>query len=145
MKGSNKLFVFTVITISIVLMAIGCSHYNPDKDKTPHHNTTYLWGVHYWKEVWPADKVVASADSTSVDIVYLKSDGVSWEGSATTLVLMQLEPIIESVTPENRYKIRGAGIINGVAVDGGQTYKDSVALSDMGFMFGQVYSMHRNR
>ena len=104
----------------------------------PQHDTTYVWGKHYWTEVWPADKVVASADSSSVRNVFLMNDGISWEGSSTTLIMKQLTPIIESVPSGNRYKLRGAGTLNGVSMGNEQTYKDSITLANLGFKINKV-------
>lgn len=104
----------------------------------PHHSTTYVWGIHNWKAIWPADKVIASADSTLVDNVFLLNDGMSWEGMSTTSVLEQLTPVIESIKPENRYKIRGAGTLNGIAIGREQNVQDSIVLDKMGFKFGKV-------
>lgn len=103
------------------------------------HDTTYTWGKHYWTEVWPADKVAASADSASVRYVYLLNDGKSFEGTSTTITWRNLNKIIENVTPKNRHKIRGAGILNEISTGTEQNYQDSIKLANMGFKFGRVY------
>ena len=115
----------------------GACHKKPLPE--PHHNTTYVWGIENWDAVWHADKVVASADSTSVDYVFLQNDGNSLEGLPTTWVLKNMNNIIESVPLENQYKIRGAGTLNDIYVHSDQMYLDSIALAQMGFKFGTVY------
>ena len=125
--------------------------YIPSKPDTvyipviPHHNTTYVWGIDYWDQVWPADKVAASADSTSVDIVYLKNDGVSWGGCPTSVVLQSITPVIESVSSKNRHKIRGAGTLNDVYVRDEQCRQDSITLANYGFKFGNVYHPQKSK
>lgn len=139
MKYKIKHLVPMAAIASATLLPPACCKVEQEKPE-PHHNTTYVWGKYNWDAVWPADKVAASADSTLVDNVFLLNDGASWEGSSTTAVLMQLTPIIESVKPENRYKIRGAGILYNVAQSTTeQTHKDSIKLAQMGFKFGRIY------
>ena len=123
------------------LLPPACCKVEQEK-REPHHNTTYVWGKYNWDAVNPAktDNVAASADSTLVDNVFLLNDGASWEGSPTTLILEQLNVIMESVKPENRYKIRGAGILYNVGTSTTeQTHKDSIKLAQMGFKFGRNY------
>ena len=60
----------------------------------PHHNTTYVWGYDYWTEIWPADKVKASADSTQVDFVILKNDGEPFQGRTTSTIMKQLNTVL---------------------------------------------------
>ena len=107
-------------------------------DNTPHHNTTYIWGDNNWDAVWPADKVAASADSASVDIVYLKNDGKSLGGLRTRDLMTFMNMIVESVTPANRYKVKGSGTLNEVGMANQQDIQDSIKLSNFGFSFGTI-------
>ncbi|MBO7067053.1 MAG: hypothetical protein J6W40_05550 [Alphaproteobacteria bacterium] len=116
----------------------GACHKKPVPEP-PHHNTTYVWGEDDWSQIWPADKVAASADSTLVDYVILYNNGVSFNAKSTTLLLRQLNMIIEEVKPENRHKIRGAGTLNEVNAGTEQDYQDSIKLANLGFKFGRVY------
>ena len=108
----------------------------PDK---PHYNITYIWGVEYWDEVWPADNIIASANSALIDTIFLKNDGVSFEGLTTTATFKNIQIIIESVPSTKRHKIRGAGTLNDTSVSTEQNYQDSISLAKMGFKFGHVY------
>ena len=107
----------------------------------PRHDTTYVWGENDWSQIWPADKVAASADSASVRYVYLLNNGVSFNGKSVTLLLNQLNIVMNDINPENRHKIRGAGILNEVTMGQEQEYLDSIKLANMGFKFGRVYHM----
>lgn len=111
----------------------------------PHHNTTYIWGKHYLDNVYPADKITKSVDSTLVDIVFLENDGSSWEGSPTTLVLKYVNKIIDDVKSENKHKIRGAGTLNDVYLRDEQARQDSITLSKMGFNFGNVFYPQKSK
>ena len=126
------------------LIPTSCIKNNPDdipNPNAPHHNTTYVWGEGNWGQIWPADKVAASADSILVDYVILQNDGNSFKGKSTNLLLSQLNIIINEVKPENRHKIRGAGTLNdlGMSERNEETYRDSIALAQMGFKFGNVW------
>lgn len=122
------------------LLSNSCVKVETDrKEKQPHHTTTYVWGYKYWDEVWPADKVAASADSTLVDLVFLQNDGVSFEGLSTTDLLNTLNKITDVAKPENRYKIRGKGQLNDIGLTNDQAWQDSIKLAQMGFKFGKVY------
>lgn len=118
--------------------------YIPSKPDTvyipviPHHNTTYVWGNGNWGAVWPADRVAASADSVSVDNVYLKNDGKSLGGMHTSDIFRYMNMIIESAPADKRYKVRGAGTLNESGISSTQDVQDSIKLSDMGFDFGKV-------
>lgn len=109
-------------------------------DNTPHHNTTYVWGDNNWYAIWPGvtDNVAKSADSTLVDKVILKNDGKSFGGTFTNMLMDWMNTVIESVSPENRYKVRGAGTLNETAIGSQQDIQDSIKLSNMGFSFGKV-------
>ena len=84
------------------LLLFSCNKGGEDQ---PHHNTTYVWGEDDWSQIWPADRVAASADSTLVDYVILHNNGVSFHGKTTTVLLQKLNTIIEDVAPSNRYKV----------------------------------------
>ena len=120
----------------------GACHKKP-LPEPPHHNTTYVWGIDNTKNVLPADKITKSVDSTSVDFVFLENDGVSWGGSTTTFVWAYIKKILGDVKSDNKYKIRGAGMLNEVSVSKSSetNYQDSVSLAQMGFKFGRVYHM----
>ena len=109
-----------------------------EKPAIPHHNTTYIWGDNNWDAVWPADKVAASADSTLVDNVYLKNDGKSLGGIRTRDIMTYMNMIVESVTPANRYKVKGSGTLNEVGMANQQDIQDSIKLSNFGFSFGTI-------
>lgn len=135
--------IFIMIALLVAFLFPGaCGKTNPESEQ-PHHNTTYVWGFDYWDEVWPADKVAASADSTLVDFVILECNGASWKGLPTSTVIEVLTPVIESGKPENRHKIRGAGTLNDVDVSNDKAYQDSITLANMGFKFGRVYSLYK--
>lgn len=106
-----------------------------------HHDTTYVFGWHYWDELKQLDKIAASADSVLVDHVILQSDGKPWGGSTPTLILRSLNVVINAVPSENQYKIRGAGILDEVGMGTRQerTIQDSIKLAQMGFKFGKIY------
>ena len=53
----------------------------------PQHDTTYVWGYGNWKNVRPANRVAASADSVNVRYVYLLNDGTPLSGAPTTIIL----------------------------------------------------------
>ena len=122
---------------SATLLPAACNktHHAPEQ---PHHNTTYVWGDDYWDEVWPADKVAASADSILVDYVILHNNGTSFAGMQTSTLLEGLNKIITAAKPENRYKIRGSGTLNELSVIKKENVQDSITLSQMGFLFGRV-------
>ena len=115
----------------------GACHKKPVPEP-PHHNTTYVWGEDDWSQIWPADKVAASADSTLVDYVILHNNGVSFHGKTTTVLLQQLNTIIEDVAPSNRYKVQGSGTLNDIGIGREQNVEDSIQLAKMGFSFGHI-------
>ena len=96
----------------------------------PQHDTTYVWGCYDWSKIWPADKVAASADSASVRNVFLENDGVSLSGLDVSFIKISLEPVINAVTPENRYKVRGAGNLRHLYIT---DKNDRTWLSQFGF------------
>ena len=106
----------------------------------PHHNTTYVWGYDYWTEIWPADKVKASADSTQVDFVILKNDGEPFQGRTTSTIMKQLNTVLADISDNNRRKIRGEGILNDTGMLTLEDKRDSILLSNMGFKVGKVHS-----
>lgn len=108
----------------------------------PHHDTTYVWNIYTWNNAELGQKVAASADSTIVDHVFLECDGSNLGGCATTRVLNRVNKVLDYVTPENRYKVRGAGVLNYIWIRDEQCIRDSVTLSQMGFKFGIV--LHRD-
>ena len=108
-------------------------------DNTPHHNTTYIWGRNFTDNVYPATNISKSCDSLLVDTVFLKNNGVSWEGAPTTTVLKYMTKVLDDVKSDNKHKIRGAGTLNDVGMGTEQTYQDSIKLAKMGFKFGRVY------
>ena len=136
-KYKLKQLIPMAIIASAPFLPISCG--KGDDTEKPHHNTTYIWGKHYWDKVWPATKVAASADSVLVDNVILKNDGVSFEGWSTTRILSNMNNIINAVDPQNRHKIRGAGTLNDVGLSSDQEWQDSIKLSQMGFKFGLVH------
>lgn len=107
-----------------------------------HHDTTYFWNDLTWNSAELGPKVAASADSTIVDHVFLECDGSNLGGCPTTMLLKRINRVIDYVTPENRYKVRGAGVLNGIWIRDEQCIRDSVTLSQMGFKFGIV--LHRD-
>jgi len=111
-----------------------------EKPETPHHNTTYIWGDNNWNAIWPeiTDNVAKSADSTIVDKVILKNDGRSLGGTRTSSLMNALNIVIESVSPENRYKVRGSGTLETTGIANQQDVQDSIRLSTLGFSFGKV-------
>lgn len=108
------------------------------KAEPPHHDTTYMWGYNNWEPVSLGVNVVASADSTLVDRVYLQNDGESLEGMHTTALLKALNSVIDVVPIENKHKIRGAGTLNEIGISNDQNRQDSIILANMGFKFGKV-------
>lgn len=138
MKYKIKHLVPMAAIAGATLLPPACCKVEQEK-REPHHNTTYVWGIDNWSAVWPADKVAASADSVLVDNVFLMNDGRSFEGQATTTILKTLNKIIDVSKPENRYKIRGAGILNDTWIGNDQALQDSISLAKMGFTFGKVY------
>ena len=98
--------------------------------REPHHNTTYVWGDNNWDAVWPADKVAASADSVLVDNVFLLNDGKSLSGLDVTRTRQNMELIINSVSKQNQYKIRGAGNLRHLNIN---DKNDSIWLANFGF------------
>ncbi|MCH5329269.1 MAG: hypothetical protein J1E02_09630 [Coprobacter sp.] len=103
----------------------GCKNDDEPKlpeDNTPHHNTTYTFGYNVYDQIFDFGtnkanpQVAASADSASVDTVFLKASvgqyGIdSWYYivSETTLKEKLIEPVLNSVSEKNRHKIRGTG------------------------------------
>lgn len=98
----------------------------------PHHDTVYVWGFHNWDEIWPADKVAASADSVLVDHVYLKNDGVSLAGLDVTLIQNNMQAVLNTVSEQNRHKLHGMGTLKRVYIT---DKNDSTWLSQFGFKF----------
>lgn len=110
-----------------------CCKAERDKpDNTPHHNTTYVWGDNNWDAIWPTDKVVASADSTSVDNVFLENDGVSLSGFDVTLIRECMEKVLNDVSVKKRYKIHGSGSLKHLYIT---NKADSTWLTTFGFKF----------
>ena len=104
----------------------------------PHHDTTYFWNDLTWNSAELGPKVAASADSTYVDHVFLECDGSNLGGCPTTTILKRVNKVLNYVTPENRYKVRGAGVLNYVWIRDEQCVQDSIALANFGFKFGLV-------
>ena len=122
------------LSISLVgLLSLSCHK------EEPHHNTTYIWGTHYWDEVWPADRVAASADSTLVDYVFLENNGETLSGLDVSRTRKNMENILNSVSPENRHKIRGAGNLRHLYIT---DKTDSTWLSQFGFVFVEPQYKH---
>ena len=116
-----------IFVLSVLIVAtIAC------EKEEPQHDTTYVWGFEYWTEIWPANKIIASADSTSVRNVFLKNDGKSLSGLNVSFIRESLEPIVNTVPSENRYKIRGAGNLRHLYIT---DKNDSTWLSQFGFKF----------
>ena len=107
----------------------------------PHHDTTYIWGVHNMQSGVFGPKITASIDSTTVDHVIMLNDGESWRLATPGSVLRNINWILNKVTSDNKEKIRWAGTLNGLILDASnlQTYQDSAKLAEMGFKFGKVY------
>lgn len=116
----------------------------PEPTPTPHHNTTYVWGVNNWDNVWPekTKNVSNSADSTLVDNVYLKNDGVSFNGMLTRDIMDRMNTIIQSVKSDKRGKIHGTGTLNGAGIAGEKDVTDSTKLVEMGFTFANAQHSH---
>ena len=114
-----------------------------EKDDEPQHDTTYMWGRNYWDEVWPADKVRASADSVQVRYVILKNNGSYW-GDAYTAedIRKELTNIINEVTPANRYKLKGVGKLSAVKEGGDPTAK--AWLENFGFQVVMADELRQN-
>lgn len=108
------------------------------------HNTTYMWGLNNWDSVWPetTDNVARSADSTLVEKVFLKNDGVSMDGMLAREIFERMNTIIQSVPSNNQYKVRGAGTLNGTAVAEARDVTDSTKLVEMGFTFANTIHGH---
>ena len=72
------------------------------------HDTVYMIGPQ--KNI-DFDRVVASADSTNVRYVILRSDGIPWgyAASDTSIYNRIQNNMILQAKPENRYKFRGEG------------------------------------
>ena len=128
--------------------------YTPSKPDTIYlpmqpHSTTYVWAKKDWNTILSpsnTNNVVKSADSTSVSKVVLRNDGTSLGGAYTTSIFNRIDAVIQSVSPENRYKIRGAGTLNDIAMKTPQNVQDSIKLSMLGFSFGNViYSQDFHR
>ena len=104
------------------------------------HATTYVWGAGNWNSVWPekTDNVARSADSLMVKTVYLKNDGNSLGNMHTNDILIYMNTIVESVSPNNRGKVRGAGTLNDVGITNYQDVQDSIKLAEFGFLFGKI-------
>lgn len=117
------------LSLVALLAFTGCEK---NKVEQPHHDTTYVWGDNNWDAVWPADKVAASADSVLVDNVFLLNDGKSLEGLDVTWTRQNMELIINSVSKQNQYKIRGAGSLRHLYIT---DKTDSTWLSTFGFDF----------
>ena len=133
----------TVYTPKDTIYIPGDTVYTPSKPDTVYvdktHNTTYVWGMDYWNEIWPTvtDNVARSADSATVNLVFLKNNGASM-GVYTSSIINLLDVVRNSVSPQNRYKIHGSGTLNDVVISSQQCVQDSIRLAQMGFSFGRV-------
>lgn len=138
-KYKLKHLISTAMIAGATLLPASCCKNRIDPNQ-PHHNTTYVWGSGNWDNVWPekTDNVAKSADSTLVDCVFLKNDGKSLEGSYTHNIWKYMNKITESVSPGNRYKVRGAGTLTDAAMETKEDIQDSIKLSKFGFTFGRV-------
>ena len=113
--GKNVLF---LLALAGAALLTAC-----EKDE-PMHDTTYLWGVNYWEEIYPADKVRTSADSVQVRYVILKNNGSNWGGALTAEYIRDnLLMTINEVPSVNRHKLKGAGKLTWVREGGDPTAK----------------------
>lgn len=128
-----------LVLVAVILLNASCGK-NSHESEQPHHNTTYVWGNNNWDAIWPetTDNVARSADSTLVDNVFLLNDGKSFQGIHTSDLMRWTNIVIESVRPENRYKVRGVGKLNETYIANKQDVQDSISLAKLGYTFGNV-------
>ena len=117
-KKTTEKNVLFLLALAGVALLTAC-----EKDE-PMHDTTYLWGRNYWKEVYPTDKINASADSVQVRYVILRNNGANWGNAYTAEEIRDnLLPIINGIKQSNMHKIKWTGKLTWVKEGGDPTAK----------------------
>jgi len=92
----------------------GCSK---DDEQITQHDTVYTWGCDKYSEIWPTDKINASADSVQVRFVILKNDGAAWgsdvngkAGAPDSFILNSvILPVEAKIKQQNMKKVMWQG------------------------------------
>ena len=130
-------------SVLFLLALAGAGMFTACEKDEPMHDTTYMWGRNYWDEVWPADKVRASADSVQVRYVILKNNGSNWGGALTAEEIRDyLLMTINEVPSVNRHKLKGAGKLTWVREGGDPTAK--AWLENFGFQVVMADELRQN-
>ena len=130
-------------SLLFLLALAGAALFTACEKDEPMHDTTYMWGRSYWEEIYPADKVRASADSVQVRYVILKNNGTNWGGGYTAEEIRDyLLMTINEVPSVNRHKLKGAGKLTWVKEGGDPTAK--AWLENFGFQVVMADELRQN-
>jgi len=122
----KKVYLMILLAMGLGATMTSCDDKNDDP-QPKHHNSTIVWGAN---DPLPEDyNILAHTDSTLVDTLFFESDGLTWEGTGSTLIINYLEPKMNLSS-----KIRGKGNLNRIGV---RSEADSLQLVNWGFTVNQ--------